>query len=211
MKSPSCKIEEDNPSECHREGSGLLQRLSLEWSWRKMVNARSTMYVVFSIWLVFCAVNGARASSSDSQKGFEDKISAIAETFIGTPYGFGKTLEDSGAVDNSQLFCLIYEKAASQAGMRFVGYMPMKDLLARALEVKRSEVRNGDLMVLSDGLAAMVYKIKNTDKLYLIYASFKRQEVISFNSENVVFDVYWLKNLKGFYRLSGSMFLPANR
>lgn len=84
----------------------------------------------------------------------------------------------------------------------------MKELLTNTVEVQRHELKNGDLIVLNDGHAAMIYRVENRDKFYMIYTSLKRQRVISFNSQNVVFEVYWLANLKGFYRLTEDMFLP---
>jgi len=153
------------------------------------------------------AGNSAEIVSVQNKKGtFENKISDIAERYIGIPYGFGKDLEKSWALDNSHLLCLIYDEAAKQAGLRFKGYMPMKSLLRNTVEVQRDELKNGDLIVLNDGHAALIYKVWNSDNFNMIYVSLKRRQVISFNSRNVVFEVYWLKNLKGFFRLTESMF-----
>ena len=87
--------------------------------------------------------------------------------------------------------------------------MPIKELLKHALKVQQDELRNGDLIVLNEGLAAMIYKIEDKDMFHLIYASQKRQQVISFNSKNLVYEVYWLKNLQGFYRLAEDLFESA--
>lgn len=153
------------------------------------------------------AGNSAEIVSVQNKKGIlENKISDIAEKYIGIPYGFGKDLEKSRALDNSHLFCLIYHEAAKQAGLRFKGYMPMKTLLRNTVEVQRDELKNGDLIVLNEGHAALIYKVGNRDNFRMIYASSKRRQVISFNSQNVVFEVYWLKNLKGFFRLTENMF-----
>jgi hypothetical protein len=138
---------------------------------------------------------------------FERKISENAVKYIGIQYEFGGDFEKSGTVDNSHLFCLIYAQAAMQSGLVFEGYMPMDMLLKNTEAVERDDLRVGDLMVLIDGLAAMIYKIERRDKFYLIYASEKRREVISFNSQNVVFEAYWLKNLRGYYRISRSILL----
>jgi len=155
------------------------------------------------------AGNSAETVSVQNKKGiFENKISDIAERYIGIPYRFGKALDKSWALDNSHLLGLIYYEAAKKAGLRFKGYMPMKELLSNTVEVQRHELKNGDLIVLNDGHAAMIYRVENRDKFYMIYTSLKRQRVISFNSQNVVFEVYWLANLKGFYRLTEDMFLP---
>jgi hypothetical protein len=141
---------------------------------------------------------------------FKKNISTIAGQYIGTRYEFGGDFEISGAVDNSHLFYLIYARAAEQSGFVFAGYMPMDMLLKNTVAVERKELKIGDLMVLINGLAAMIYKFENRDKFHLIYASGKRREVISFHSQNVVFEAYWLKNLKGYYRLSKSMLWPQN-
>ena len=137
----------------------------------------------------------------------EGKISKIAERYVGIPYEFSKDLKKSWALDNSHLFCLIYHEAAKQAGLRFIGYMPMIRLLKNTVEVQRDELKNGDLIVLAEGLAALIYDVKDRDNFRMIYASLKRQQVISFSSQNVVFHVYWLKNLKGFFRLRENMFI----
>ena len=81
----------------------------------------------------------------------------------------------------------------------------MKSLLRNTVEVQRDELKNGDLIVLNGGHTALIYKAGNRDNFRMIYASSKRRQVISFNSQNVVFEVYWLKNLKGFFRLTENM------
>ncbi len=154
------------------------------------------------------AGNSAEIVSVQNKKGIlENKISDIAERYIGIPYGFGKDLKKSWELDNSHLLGLIYYEAAKKAGLRFKGYMPMKELLRNTIEVQRDELKNGDLIVLNDGHAALIYKVGNRDNFHMIYVSLKRHRVISFNSQNVVFEVYWLKNLKGFFRLTDSMFV----
>lgn len=86
----------------------------------------------------------------------------------------------------------------------------MKYFLRNIREVDEKDLKNGDLIVLNDGHTAMIYQVENTGKIHLIYASEKRQQVLSFNSDNIVFQVYWLENLKGFFRLSDIMLAPAN-
>lgn len=163
---------------------------------------------------IICTINLGNASYipvvEKEREVFEKKISAIAGQYIGIRYEFGGDFEKYGAVDNSHLFCSIYAKAAEQSGLVFAGYMPMDMLLKNSVEIERKDLKIGDLMVLINGHAAMIYKFENRDKFYLIYASAKRREVISFNSQNVVFEAYWLKNLKGFYRLSKSILWPQN-
>ena len=70
-----------------------------------------------------------------------------------------------------------------------------------------SPIQAISLLVLNEGHAALIYKVSNRNNFRMIYVSLKRRQVISFNSQNVVFEVYWLKNLKGFFRLTESMFV----
>ncbi len=84
----------------------------------------------------------------------------------------------------------------------------MAYLLANTREVDKNDLRNGDLIVLNNNHAAMIYWIDESGKMYFIYASGKRQKIIAFNSENPVFDIYWLENLKGFYRISDTLLSP---
>lgn len=131
---------------------------------------------------------------------FINWISEIADTFIGVPYEYGGDFKESGAIDNSHLFYLIYDEAARHARLRWTGYMQMEELLAQSIKISREELRNGDLVFLNSGHAAMVYRFKDPGHFNLIYASKKREEVISFHCRNTGFEVYWLKNLKGYYR-----------
>ncbi len=142
-----------------------------------------------------------------NRERFENGVTAVAQQYIGTPYGRGG-LSDSGGLDNSHLFHLIYEQAAQKAGLGYLGYAPMKKLLERTVEVPSDDIRIGDLILLHNGLAAMIYSLENGEKIDFIYVSRKRQRVVSFNNQNLVYDVYWLKNIKGFYRLAGHNFFP---
>jgi hypothetical protein len=141
---------------------------------------------------------------------FIQSIPSIAKQFIGIPYKFGGNPRQSRTSDNSHLFFSIYSLAAQKAGLSYKEYLPMKYLLHNIREVDENNLKNGDLMVLNNGYAAMIYQVENTEKIYLIYASEKRQQILSFNSENPVFHVYWLENLKGFYRLSDGMLISVN-
>ncbi len=137
---------------------------------------------------------------------FRRHIPAIAEGFIGIPFQYGGNPQLTGTTDNSHLFYSIYALAAEKSRMIFKSYMPMKMLLQNVDPVNENEIQNGDLIVLKNNHAAMLYKIEPTGKIYCIYASGKRQEVLSFNSDNIVFHVYWLENIKGFYRLKNTVF-----
>ena len=78
--------------------------------------------------------------------------------------------------------------------------MRMNELLNQSVEVKRVNLRNGDLVFLNNGHAAMVYKLKDYEHFNLIYCSLKRKQVITFHCQSVGFNVYWLNNLNGYYR-----------
>jgi hypothetical protein len=161
---------------------------------------------VFLILNVSAYGAGEGLSVQGGREILEGRIPDVARQYIGIPVRLGKDFKESGAVDNSHLFYLIYHEAARQSGLRFAGYRPMKDLLKNAAGVQRDELKNGDLIVLKDGHAALIYRVENRDKLWMIYASQKRGRVISFNSQNVVYEVYWLKELEGFFRLTDGMF-----
>lgn len=188
-------------------GSSLRQNSS------NTLSVRYSLIILVLIFLI-CTIHLGEASYilgiEKRREIYERKVSEIAEKYIGIKCEFGGDFEKTSAVDNSHLFCLIYALAAEQSGLVFAGYMPMDMLLKNTVEVERNDLKAGDLMVLINGLAAMIYKFENPDKFYLIYASEKRREVISFNSQNVVFEAYWLKNLKGYFRLSESMLRLKN-
>ncbi|THB74798.1 MAG: peptidoglycan endopeptidase [Desulfobacteraceae bacterium] len=145
---------------------------------------------------------GAWSYDEHKIKRFRQNIPSIAKQFIGIPYQYGGNPVLSKTTDNSHLFYSIYEQAAQHAGLIYQEYKPMKYLLPGLEEVGEDDLENGDLMVLNNLHSAMVYQIDKSGKIHLIYASGKRKQVLTFNSDNVVFHVYWLKNLKGFYRLS---------
>ncbi|WP_457553110.1 peptidoglycan endopeptidase [Desulfobacula sp.] len=148
--------------------------------------------------------------SEEQKMIFRQSIPSIAKQFIGVPYKLGGNPTQTGTSDNSHLFFTIYKLAAQKAGIFYKEYLPMKYFSHKLREVDENDLKNGDLMVLKDDHAAMIYQVENTGKIHLVYASGKRQQVLSFNSDNVVFNVYWLENLKGFFRLSDIMLAPAD-
>ncbi|MDD9301120.1 MAG: C40 family peptidase [Desulfobacter sp.] len=140
---------------------------------------------------------------------FHQHIPAIAEQFVGMPFKLGGNPKQTGTTDNSSLFYTIYAIAAQKAGLKYKAYLPMRYLLKRTQPVDISSVQNGDLIVLDNNLAAMVYQVDPSGRLHFIYASEKRRQVIAFHSENLVYHAYWLEHLKGFFRLDHDMLLPA--
>jgi len=174
----------------------------------------SLLLKIFLVLLISWALNTTSVAETASTKQGDDifskNITHMAEWFIGAPYKLGGDATKSSAIDNSHLICLIYEEAAKQASFRFRGYMPMKMLLQNTVEIDAHDIKVGDLIVLQDGHAALIYKFESDSKFYMTYASEKRQKVTSFNSHNVVYEAYWLKNLRGFFRLSKYMLQPTN-
>jgi hypothetical protein len=140
---------------------------------------------------------------------FRRHIPAVAEQFIGMPYRHGGDGVAVAAIDNSHLFCLIYSQAAEKTGLRFSGYMPMKLLLRATRPIAPDQLMAGDLIVLTDNHAAMVYNVLDASRFLVIYVSQKRQRVITFNSQNAVYDAYWMKHLKGFYRIRNTLLRMA--
>lgn len=145
------------------------------------------------------------SSRASTQAVFRQNIPEVARQFIGTPYEYGGNPLRSGTSDNSYLFFAIYTKAAQKAGLTYHGYLPMANLLQNVKPVDENQVRNGDLMVLDNQLAAMIFHIEDNGRLHLIYVSEKRRQAISFHSDNLVFDAFWLKNMVGFFRLNDTM------
>jgi len=170
------------------------------------------LLIAVVVFFQICKINPVagveKRSINENKRVFKENISKIAERYIGTPYQIGGDLTTSWAVDNSHLLCTIYDEAAQKVGLDLKGYMPIKELLRNAVKIERNELRVGDLIVLKDGHAALIYKFENRNKFFMVYASLKRNEVISFNSQNVVYEAYWLKNLEGFYRLSDEVLIP---
>jgi hypothetical protein len=146
----------------------------------------------------------------EQKRRFRQNIPTIAIGFVGIPYKYGGNPQQSEATDNSHLFFSIYSLAAQKAGLSYKTYLSMKYLLRNLREVNENDLKNGDLIVLNDDHAAMIYQVEKTGKIHLIYSSEKRQQVLAFTSDHLVFHVYWLKNLKGFYRLFDTMLAPGD-
>jgi len=146
-----------------------------------------------------------RSPAASAREVFRQNIPEVARQFIGTPYEFGGNPLTSGTTDNSYLFFAIYTKAAQRAGLTYHGYLPLANLLKNVRRVDEDRFRNGDLMVLDNQLAAMVFDVEDTGRLHLMYVSEKRRKVITFHSDNLVFDVFWLENMIGFFRLKDAM------
>jgi hypothetical protein len=164
-------------------------------------------YLAFVTLFLFCS--GSAWGFDEQEKLFRQSIPQIAVEFIGIPYKYGGNPQQSGTTDNSHLFFSIYSLAAQKAGLFYKEYLTMKNLLKIIEEIDENDLKNGDLMVLNDGHTAMAYYVENTQKIHFLYSSEKRQQVLSFTSDHIVFHAYWLENLKGFYRLPDMMFTPV--
>ncbi|HCY83763.1 MAG TPA: hypothetical protein DHV36_01360 [Desulfobacteraceae bacterium] len=140
---------------------------------------------------------------------FQQHIPGIAEQYIGMPFKMGGNPRQTGSTDNSSLFYAIYATAAQRAGLTYRAYLPMRYLLENTSQVDDKTVQNGDLIVLDNNLAAMVYQVEPSGRLHFIYASEKRQQVIAFHSDNLVYQAYWMEHLRGFFRLNPDMLRPA--
>ncbi len=146
-----------------------------------------------------------RSSMTTAREVFRQNIPETARQFIGTPYEYGGNPLTSGTSDNSYLFFAIYTTAAQLSGLTYHGYLPMANLLQNVRPIDESQVQAGDLMVLDNQLAAMVFDVEDNGRMHLIYVSEKRRQAISFNSDNLVFDAFWLKHMTGFFRLKEAM------
>jgi hypothetical protein len=180
---------------------------------KNIMNGRFFMVAmtVIVIFITFPGDNTAESGVfSEKKENFRNHLSKIAKEYIGLPFQFGGNPEQTGTVDNSHLFCTIYERAATAVGLKFRGYIPMNLLLDNTVEVQGDELTTGDLIVLNDGHAALIYDMEGPHQFHMLYASEKRQEVVSFSSQNVVYDAYWLKSLKGFFRLNENLFEPED-
>jgi len=140
---------------------------------------------------------------------FRQFIPSIAEQFIDMPVVFGGRPKLTGSTDNSWLFYSIFTGAAKKAGLIYKTFMPMDLLLSNTHRIKADDVKNGDLIVLNNNLAAMVYQVDPSGRMHFIYASKKRGKVTTFNSENIVYYAYWLEHFKGFFRINEDLLMPA--
>lgn len=180
---------------------------------------RSFAYIIFiliwmvPVWASYPVQDLREKASSPLEAGpevtFLNQIPTVAGQFIGMPFKMGGRPSITGTTDNSSLFYAIYTTAAKRAGLTYTrAYLPMRYLLQNMNSVSPEDVRNGDLIVLENNLAAMVYQVEFSGRMHFIYASEKRQQVISFHSDNLVYQAYWLEHLKGFFRLKKDMLKP---
>ena len=137
---------------------------------------------------------------------FRKQITAITKAYIGMPYEYGAVPDKFGKADNSHLIISIYKKAAREAGLDFSDYMPMKELLLNTYEIKPVNIRSGDIHVLSNNHAAIIYEVDDNGNYLCAYTSEKKREVLSADSSSKDFKAYWIKHLKGYFRLKDELF-----
>ncbi len=67
------------------------------------------------------------------------------------------------------MFYSIYAGAAAKSGLIYKTFMPMVLLLGNTHSIKADDVKNGDLIVLDNNLAAMVYQVdpQRPDAFYI--------------------------------------------
>lgn len=147
-------------------------------------------------------------SNDNRLENFHLEVSRKANKYLGMSFKSGGDPEKGKGTDNSHLICSILKKSAEKIGLGFDKYMTMKDIIANSYEVGISDLQNGDLIVLKDGMIGLIYGMENPDSYYLIYASGSQKKVVTVESSSKSFRYYWLKpeNKKGYYRLKDEVF-----
>ncbi len=135
-------------------------------------------------------------------KSFERSIDKWANEYEGYIVRLGADPDRVKAADNSHLMCAIWRNSAKDNGMNFKpGYMQTEAILNNIVPIQRNEVKNGDLIVLQNGMIGMVVRFKSINDHSLIYASGTENKVVIIGYDRLLH--YWLKpdNFKGYYRL----------
>jgi len=151
--------------------------------------------------------NQKRVISAERLNDFASSITEAAKKTVDLPFKNGGDPSTDRATDNSHLIFYIWEQAASKTGLSIGSYRPMQQLIADCQEIHLSELTNGDLIVLNDGNAGLIYGFsEENDGFYLIYASSNQKKVVSVKSKEL--KKYWLnqENKKGYYRATTKIF-----
>lgn len=151
--------------------------------------------------------NQKRVISPERLIDFTSSITEAAKKTVDLPFQNGGNPSTDRATDNSHLIFYIWQQAASKAGLSIGSYRPMQQLIADCQEIHLSELTNGDLIVLNDGNAGLIYGFsEENDGFYLIYASSNQKKVVSVKSKEL--KKYWLnqENKKGYYRATTKIF-----
>ncbi|MFA6652862.1 MAG: hypothetical protein WCS93_00790 [Candidatus Delongbacteria bacterium] len=152
-------------------------------------------------------------SSNFEQQNSTDQIASVPGSFAvsvkkwaskyeGLKYRLGADPDKDRAADNSHLICAIWRNSAAENKMKFKGYMDSKEILKNTSKVSKGDIKNGDLVVLNDGMFGMITDLSSPNNFNLIYASESKNKVVKSDTQGLSY--YWLKpeNFKGFYRLN---------
>jgi len=146
------------------------------------------------------------ASEEESGKGsdingFYRSVNKWAAKYVELKVKNNTDPDENGTTDNSHLICSIWENAAKENNMKFRGYMPSDKILDGIYKIGINDIREGDLMVLKDGMFGMITDFKNPDNYDLIYASGEKNKVVKIDLKTM--KNYWLKpeKFKGYYRV----------
>ncbi|MBN2857907.1 MAG: hypothetical protein JXN63_05860 [Candidatus Delongbacteria bacterium] len=132
---------------------------------------------------------------------FASSVNKWASKYEGMKFRLGADPDKDRAADNSHLVCAIWRNSAQENKMKFKGYMDSKEILRNTSRVNKSDIRNGDLVVLNDGMFGMITDFSSAENFNVIYASESKNKVVK--SDNQALNNYWLKsdNFKGFFRI----------
>ncbi len=133
---------------------------------------------------------------------FAVSVKQWASKYESLKFRLGADPDKDRAADNSHLVCAIWRNAAAENKMKFKGYMDSKEILRNTSKVSKNDIRNGDLVVLNDGMFGMITDFSSADSFNVIYASESKNKVVKSDAQGLSY--YWLKpeNFKGFYRLN---------
>jgi len=135
-----------------------------------------------------------------SQDGFSKSVNKWASKYENMKVRSNADPDEDNAADNSHLICSIWEHAAKESGRKFKGYIPSDKILSSLDRIGKDDFRNGDLMVLKDGMFGMIINYKDRDDYEIIYASGEKNKVVVIDLKTM--NNYWLtpEKFKGYYR-----------
>jgi len=144
--------------------------------------------------------------TSNFENGFGVSVKKWASRYEGLKLKEGAHPDKDKASDNSHLICAIWENSASENNMAFKGYMNTNAILNNITKINPNDLKNGDLLVLRNGMLGMITDLISHDNFKLIYASESKGAVIKSSYGDL--ENYWLKeeNFKGYYRANKDIF-----
>ncbi len=137
---------------------------------------------------------------ASDMNGFFRSVNKWAAKYVDLKVKNNTDPDENGTTDNSHLICSIWENAAKENDMKFKGYITSDKILEGIYKIDRSDLREGDLMVLKDGMFGMVINYNDPENYELIYASGEKNKVVKIDLKTM--RNYWLKpeKFKGYYR-----------